>query len=730
MGTTALRQLLKSFCYNLPWNYAVLWKLKLEGQMILSWEDGYCDHLKPRQPLGIMSEDIYHNGANELFSTRSETSAGDGGFEGYSIGLVLANMSHLQYALGEGVVGEVANSGTHFWVSYDDVSTTKVNSKLVPKCPDEWLLQLASGIKTILLVPVLPHGVVQLGSLQVIAEDVAVVAGIKDRFIHNAWRNTVLSILNRDIQTKSSSTLTSGLMDSLDEPSASTISQLKSEDSDAVDSVKPNKVLVSTFDPILPVETLQDALRGSVKDLSGTFRSESENKIAVPSLGLSEASKSQGHSLFAGQWEMMESKFFGLSCLEEELQAYSQCDKYNLELLGEFSGGAMSCYPASMEQPFQHEICNNIDHSSAIFLNFPKDCELHKALGPAFQRHTSDYLGDSYHLVDNICNSSSLIHKRDFTDGIEPTSSVKGSDADLLEAVVTSVRRGTYGSPDLYNGVNSSLISLEKFVTLSPPQSHSEDSASAGVDSIPQSKVISTSLSGNKNEFSPTSSSFKNAMGTFIDTELFGKEHNSLQPRKGMKLSNANKRRTKPGDNQKPRPRDRQLIQDRIKELRELVPNGVKCSIDCLLGRTIEHMLYLRSVTDQAEKLNQWVHREVAARKDLRSSETNDGKQNGTTWAFEVGNELLACPIVVEDLSYPGHMLIEMLCNEQSLFLEIAQVIRSLELTILKGVMENRCNNTWAHFIVETSKGFHRTEIFWPLMHLLQRKRKPISSKI
>lgn len=134
---------------------------------------------------------------------------------------------------------------------------------------------------------------------------------------------------------------------------------------------------------------------------------------------------------------------------------------------------------------------------------------------------------------------------------------------------------------------------------------------------------------------------------------------------------------------------------------------------------------------------------QVAARKDLRSSETNDGKQNGTTWAFEVGNELLACPIVVEDLSYPGHMLIEvgplisifrnhidckflvliaqphsiqMLCNEQSLFLEIAQVIRSSELTILKGVMENRCNNTWAHFIVEVSFSFR--DFSWePIMN-------------
>lgn len=43
----------------------------------------------------------------------------------------------------------------------------------------------------------------------------------------------------------------------------------------------------------------------------------------------------------------------------------------------------------------------------------------------------------------------------------------------------------------------------------------------------------------------------------------------------------------------------------------------------------------------------------------------------------------------------------QMLCDEHYLFLEIAQVIRSSQLTILKGVMENRSNNTWAHFIVE-----------------------------
>lgn len=42
-----------------------------------------------------------------------------------------------------------------------------------------------------------------------------------------------------------------------------------------------------------------------------------------------------------------------------------------------------------------------------------------------------------------------------------------------------------------------------------------------------------------------------------------------------------------------------------------------------------------------------------------------------------------------------------MLCDEHGLFLEIAQAIRRLELTVLKGVMETRSNNLWAHFVVE-----------------------------
>lgn len=42
--------------------------------------------------------------------------------------------------------------------------------------------------------------------------------------------------------------------------------------------------------------------------------------------------------------------------------------------------------------------------------------------------------------------------------------------------------------------------------------------------------------------------------------------------------SKSNRKRSRPGESSKARPKDRQLIQDRIKELREMVPNGAKVS--------------------------------------------------------------------------------------------------------------------------------------------------------
>lgn len=42
-----------------------------------------------------------------------------------------------------------------------------------------------------------------------------------------------------------------------------------------------------------------------------------------------------------------------------------------------------------------------------------------------------------------------------------------------------------------------------------------------------------------------------------------------------------------------------------------------------------------------------------------------------------------------------------MLCEERGLFLEIADVIRGMGLTILKGLMDTRNDKIWARFAVE-----------------------------
>ncbi|XP_026418586.1 transcription factor LHW-like [Papaver somniferum] len=192
--------------------------------------------------------------------------------------------------------------------------------------------------------------------------------------------------------------------------------------------------------------------------------------------------------------------------------------------------------------------------------------------------------------------------------------------------------------------------------------------------------------------------------------------------KKPQETGKTNRKRLRPGENPRPRPKDRQMIQDRVKELREIVPNGGKCSIDALLERTIKHMLFLQSVTKHANDLKQTGESKIISKDGgLRSKDSFEG---GATWAFEVGSQSMVCPIIVEDLNLPRQMLVEMLCEEQGFFLEIADIIRGLGLTILKGVMEARNNKVWVRFTVEANRDVTRMEIFLALVHLLEQAVK------
>ncbi|CAL5015398.1 unnamed protein product [Urochloa decumbens] len=188
----------------------------------------------------------------------------------------------------------------------------------------------------------------------------------------------------------------------------------------------------------------------------------------------------------------------------------------------------------------------------------------------------------------------------------------------------------------------------------------------------------------------------------------------------GMKVA---KKRARAGESARPRPKDRQLIQDRVKELREIVPNGAKCSIDALLERTIKHMLFLQSVTKYAEKIKQADEPKLIDKESgiILKDNPDAGKNGGATWAYEVAGKTMVCPIVIEDLSPPGQMLVEMLCEERGLFLEIADNIRGFGLTILKGLMELRDGKIWARFLVEANREVTRMDIFLSLVQLLEQ---------
>ncbi|KAA3455108.1 transcription factor isoform X2 [Gossypium australe] len=510
---------------------------------------------------------------------------------------------------------------------------------------------------------------------QQVAEDLSILSCIKDRF---ACKNIHIQLTSSEISSP---------FEKLEASSSALMGQLNSKDSNAVNSVELNKLLA--LDHIVPLLSIQNESKVPGIILPEILESESENRISVPPVSLCELPSPLSQSVSVDQLAVGESELFGFYYLKEELQAYPECNAYRVGECGEILDEVMNPYPAGY-------FLEPLDIDDVDFLKFPNECELQKELGAAFERQSYEYLWESSFLSEDVF--------RDHVDGIEPSLSVRGGDAEyLLQAVVGHVYDGSIGIPNRSTHLMASTGQLP--VSFRPQTVKS--------DSTPSSRLTSASVGGAKsNASSKILTSFKSTVSMLTDAENLRKDGYYTQSRKGKKQSSVSKKRARPGDNPRPRPRDRQMIQDRLKELRELVPNGAKYSIDALLDQTVKHMLYLRSVTNQAEKLRQWVHREVSDLKNTRSSQTKDGYQTGTSWAFEIGDER------------------KMLCNEHGMFLEIAQVIRSFNLTILKGVTESCSNNTWAHFIVETSSGFHRLDIFWPLMNLLQRQRNPVSSKI
>ncbi|PIA54335.1 hypothetical protein AQUCO_00900698v1 [Aquilegia coerulea] len=326
---------------------------------------------------------------------------------------------------------------------------------------------------------------------------------------------------------------------------------------------------------------------------------------------------------------------------------------------------------------------------------------------------------------------------REVNDGISESGIFNGTGSDhLLDAVISKVHSSAKQNSDddmscwttLTQTSNSSVLTD----SLKGARNNVPDQKQVKMFGFPTS-VAKSQLTGsssfrtgcsldNAGESSQINSAYGSQISLLCEDGLSMKRDNSISTahsKRPDETGKPNRKRLRPGENPRPRPKDRQMIQDRVKELREIVPNGAKCSIDALLERTIKHMLFLQSVTKHAEKLKHSGESKIISKDGGLLMEDNNF-DGGATWAFEVGSQSMVCPIIVEDLNTPRQMLVEMLCEEQGFFLEIADIIRGLGLTILKGVMEARND--------KANRDVTRMEIFLSLVHLLEQAMKSSAS--
>ncbi|KAJ4981750.1 hypothetical protein NE237_032587 [Protea cynaroides] len=174
VGMMALHEALSSVCLNSDWTYSVFWTIRPRprsrsgnvckvgdenGSLMLMWEDGFC-----RGSVANCLEDI--DGEDPVRKAFSK-------------------MSIQLYNYGEGLMGKVASDKCHKWVfkepSECEPNTSDYWQSSFDALPPEWTDQFNSGIQTIAVIQA-GHGLLQLGSCNIIPEDLHFVLRMRHTF--------------------------------------------------------------------------------------------------------------------------------------------------------------------------------------------------------------------------------------------------------------------------------------------------------------------------------------------------------------------------------------------------------------------------------------------------------------------------------------------------------------------------------------------------------------------
>nr|GMD61611.1 transcription factor LHW-like [Ipomoea batatas] len=816
-----LKEALKTLCGVNRWSYAIFWKIGCQNPKLLIWEECYYEPALYSGIHGIpgsQNPELAFQNWSAYWASRDSCNS-QLLHTGERVQLLVNKMmiENQFNVVGEGLVGRAAVTGNHQWILSEGYCREAYPIEVLKELSQ----QFSAGMQTIAVIPVLPHGVVQLGSYKLITENVGVVNDVKMLICQlgcvpgvllsdeNATKEPVqntgvpfhlensasVDFTTRSEVLKSEPTSSSFLRQNRErQPTGATfqsssISQSVVEYHDdhhrqgnVVPLVKPNispknhlRKEEPRTDPgpipnclensVLPSVGAQKLCNGaerhleSIPDIDSFLdanRSPTKN-LSFPHSGA--ASGLQSSEFFSN---LEASSSGNVNHLPANYSADNRCAQLQLDNMGTVENDLFQALGIVLTQTnenqglsehvpdFSYDAKHEYGLQSAMLENNCEDKDpcVHQSGDDLFDILGADFknklLNGSWNNFTNAKDmghnpSTSLISQ-------DASSTVNQGKSDSGTFAVTSFDHLL----DFVASTPSAKQSLDDNVscrtTLTNMSSSSGPNASCSYGRVGASTQIQGELFGcpksQANTRVLTSCSFdstKETPATYPQTSsMYGSQVSSwieqghdikkttsvstASSKKPDETSKPSRKRLKPGENPRPRPKDRQMIQDRVKELREIVPNGAKCSIDALLERTIKHMLFLQSVTKHADKLKQTGESKIIGKEGgLRLKDNFEG---GATWAYEVGSESMVCPIIVEDLNQPRQMLVEMLCEQRGFFLEIADIIRGLGLTILKGVMETKNEKIWARFAVEANRDITRMEIFISLVHLLEQTTK------
>lgn len=268
---------------------------------------------------------------------------------------------------------------------------------------------------------------------------------------------------------------------------------------------------------------------------------------------------------------LVEKKF---NQVEEKLSACSQWVN-NVGVLDEIVNGTWSYSgKETTEQQFgfvdtNHKISHDVDQ----LFDFSLDCESYKALGSYADAYVP--IAESlskYFSIEDTYSSSTLMHNekdQDHVKDLQFHNHKEGNAEYGWDDVVGNLDSASdVTSLSITNGVMDHITLSREYTTSIPPPSHSEENTLIVDYSDPEKHITPAFMTkgGDDNSNLVTSTSF-DGNSIILTDETHQKIHGRTQHSIG-------KKRARVGNTKKQRPRDRQLIMDRMKELRDLIPDG------------------------------------------------------------------------------------------------------------------------------------------------------------